>query len=114
MCRLRVVDNSALGKQAMTEGKPPRVIHVYNKTGRAELGDRVLLAIKGQMKKGILVGAKHRKQIPLRPRMDSNNVVLLDDTSNPMGNRILAPIPMSLRAKKDQYNKLISIATKFV
>ncbi|XP_022658539.1 39S ribosomal protein L14, mitochondrial-like [Varroa jacobsoni] len=114
MCRLRVVDNSKLGKEAMLEGKPPKVIHVYNNVGKAQLGDRVLLAIKGEMKKGILVGAKWKKQEVMRPRFDSNNVVLIDDTGNPLGNRILAPLPMCLRAKKDDFNKLISIATRFV
>jgi len=31
LSRLRVVDNSEIGKKAMAEGKPPRCIHVYNK-----------------------------------------------------------------------------------
>lgn len=31
LTRLRVVDNSEIGKQAMAEGKPPKVICVYNK-----------------------------------------------------------------------------------
>ena len=31
LARLRVVDNSALGKSAMLEGRPPKCIHVYNK-----------------------------------------------------------------------------------
>lgn len=31
--RLRVVDNSEIGKKAMAEGRPPKCIHVYNKTG---------------------------------------------------------------------------------
>ena len=29
--RLRCVDNSKIGRQAMAEGKPPYVIHVYSK-----------------------------------------------------------------------------------
>jgi hypothetical protein len=36
---LRVVDNSELGKQAMAEGKPPKVFHVYNKTGVGTIGN---------------------------------------------------------------------------
>lgn len=32
LTRLRVVDNSEIGKRAMAEGKPPKVICVYNKT----------------------------------------------------------------------------------
>lgn len=38
MTKLRVVDNSTLGKQAMAEGKPPKCIHVYNKTGIGKIG----------------------------------------------------------------------------
>lgn len=51
LARLRVVDNSPLGKQAMAEGKPPKVIHVYNKQSVGTTGDMVLLAIKGEKKK---------------------------------------------------------------
>lgn len=36
--RLRVVDNSELGKSAMLEGRPPRCIHVYNKKGIGRTG----------------------------------------------------------------------------
>lgn len=39
LTRLRVVDNSEIGKQAMAEGKPPRCIHVYNKTGIGRIGN---------------------------------------------------------------------------
>lgn len=38
LTRLRVVDNSEIGKQAMAEGKPPRCIHVYNKVGVGTIG----------------------------------------------------------------------------
>lgn len=38
MSRLRVVDNSEIGKRAMAEGKPPKCIHVYNKTGIGYIG----------------------------------------------------------------------------
>jgi hypothetical protein len=40
---LRVVDNSELGKQAMAEGKPPKVFHVYNKTGVGTIGNSLYL-----------------------------------------------------------------------
>lgn len=38
LSRLRVVDNSEIGKLAMSEGKPPRCIHVYNKIGVGYIG----------------------------------------------------------------------------
>lgn len=38
LSRLRVVDNSEIGKKAMKIGKPPRCIHVYNKKGTGFIG----------------------------------------------------------------------------
>jgi hypothetical protein len=38
LTRLRVVDNSDIGKQAMAEGKPPKCIHIYNKKGVGTIG----------------------------------------------------------------------------
>lgn len=38
LTRLRVVDNSKLGVQAMAEGKPPKCIHIYNKQGIGTIG----------------------------------------------------------------------------
>lgn len=141
LTRLRVVDNSEIGKQAMMEGKPPRCIHVYNKKGVGYIGkiimwyfdniylflfikyigDRVLVAIKGEKKKGILVGLK-QQQNPKVPRFDSNNIVLIDDNGTPLGTRIHVPIPHILRtimkekthSKGADYTKLLAIATKFV
>lgn len=40
--RLRVVDNSALGKAAMLEGRPPKCIHIYNKKGIGHTGKYVI------------------------------------------------------------------------
>jgi hypothetical protein len=39
LARVRCVDNSAIGKQAMAEGKPPKIIHVYNKKAIATIGN---------------------------------------------------------------------------
>ncbi|EFA02195.1 39S ribosomal protein L14, mitochondrial-like Protein [Tribolium castaneum] len=105
----------------MAEGKPPRCIHVYNKTGVGLIGDKVLVAIKGEKKKGILVGLK-QNQKPRVPKFDSNNLVLIDDNGTPLGTRIHVPIPTVLRtilkektfSKGADYTKLLGIATKFV
>lgn len=142
MTRLRVVDNSEIGKRAMAEGKPPRCIQVYNKTGVGRIGnllykmnkafscdmcyfivagDVVLVAIKGEKKKGILVGLK-QNQKPKVPKFDSNNLVLIDDTGTPLGTRIHVPIPTALRtilkektfAKGADYTKILAIASRFV
>lgn len=121
LARLRVVDNSAIGKQAMSEGKPPRVIHVYNKTSVGFVGDVVLLAIKGEKVKGVLVGCKQKQKHNV-PRFDTNNVVLVDDKGAPLGTRIQFPIPHILRTitkrksskRGGDYTRLLSIATRFV
>ncbi|KAI4462991.1 39s ribosomal protein l14 mitochondrial [Holotrichia oblita] len=121
MSQLRVVDNSELGKRAMAEGKPPKVIHVYNKTGIGRMGDTVLVAVKGEKKKGVLVGLKQNQKSKI-PKFDSNNVVLLDETGTPLGTRIHVPIPTVLRTilkektytKGVDYTKILSIASNFV
>ena len=121
LTRLRVVDNSVIGKQAMAEGKPPYCIHVYNKLGVGTLGDVVMVAIKGEKKKGIIVGVI-KTQKPNIPKFDTNNLVLIDHNGSPLGTRIHVPIPHILRtrlkektfSKGADYTKLLSIATRFI
>ncbi|XP_053316101.1 39S ribosomal protein L14, mitochondrial [Spea bombifrons] len=111
MSRVRVVDNSSLGNTPYH--RPPRCIHVYNKTGVGKVGDRILLAIKGQKKKALIVG--HRMPGPsMTPRFDSNNVVLIEDNGNPVGTRIKTPIPTALRKHDGDFSKLLAIAQTFV
>ncbi|XP_010616009.1 39S ribosomal protein L14, mitochondrial isoform X2 [Fukomys damarensis] len=111
LTRVRVVDNSALGNTPYH--RPPRCIHVYNKSGVGKVGDRILLAIRGQKKKALIVG--HRMPGPqMTPRFDSNNVVLIEDNGNPVGTRIKVPLPTSLRRKEGEYSKVLAIAKNFV
>ncbi|KAM8946726.1 large ribosomal subunit protein uL14m [Pelodytes ibericus] len=111
MTRVRVVDNSSLGNTPYH--RPPRCIHVYNKCGVAKVGDKILLAIKGQKKKAVIVG--HKMPGPsMTPRFDSNNVVLIEDNGNPVGTRIKTPIPTSLRKHDGEFSKLLAIAQTFV
>ncbi|XP_060835384.1 large ribosomal subunit protein uL14m [Rhopalosiphum padi] len=121
LTRLRVVDNSTIGKQAMAEGKPPRCIHIYNKKGIGTIGDKILVAIKGEKVKAIIVGCV-KEQKPNIPRFDSNNIVLIDDNGTPLGTRINVPIPIVLRtilkektfSKGADYTKLLAIASNYV
>ncbi|XP_012304177.1 large ribosomal subunit protein uL14m isoform X2 [Aotus nancymaae] len=111
MTRVRVVDNSALGNSPYH--RAPRCIHVYNKNGVGKVGDQILLAIRGQKKKALIVG--HRMPGPrMTPRFDSNNVVLIEDNGNPVGTRIKTPIPTSLRKREGEYSKVLAIAQNFV
>jgi len=126
--RLKCVDNSALGRQAQAIGKAPYIIHVYSDKHQkrrhgqmGKLGDRVLMAVCGQKKKGIIVGMR-QNQLPGIPKYDSNNVVFIEDNGNPTGNRITAPLPNHIRPilqkasdpKKADYTKLFSIATRWI
>lgn len=121
MARLRVVDNCDIGRRAMAEGKAPRVIHVYTKTSVGHIGDMVLLAIKGEKKKGVLVGLRQNQEANI-PRFDSNNVVLIDDNGTPLGTRIHVPIPSILRKilkeksfeKGPDYTKILAIASRII
>lgn len=111
MTRVHVVDNSSLGNTPYH--RAPRVIHVYTKNGIGKVGDRVLLAIKGQKKKAVIVGHK----MPggrMNPRFDSNNVVLIEENGNPTGTRIKVPLPTHLRKMEGDYSKVLAIAHSFV
>ncbi|XP_033861427.1 large ribosomal subunit protein uL14m-like [Acipenser ruthenus] len=111
MSRVRVVDNSPLGNTP--HHRPAKCIHVYNKTGVGKVGDKILLAIKGQKKKALIIG--HKMPGPrMMPRFDSNNVVLIEDNGNPTGTRIKVPVPSSLRRLEGEYSKVLAIAQKFV
>ncbi|XP_047459178.1 39S ribosomal protein L14, mitochondrial [Mugil cephalus] len=111
MTRVRVVDNSPLGNTPYH--RPPRVIHVYTKNGVGKVGDKVLLAIKGQKKKALIVGHKMPGE-RMTPRFDSNNVVLIEDNGNPTGTRIKVPIPTHLRQMEGDYSKVLAVASAFV
>ncbi|XP_056147661.1 39S ribosomal protein L14, mitochondrial [Lampris incognitus] len=111
MSRVRVVDNSALGNTPYH--RAPRVIHVYTKNGVGKVGDKVLLAIKGQKKKALIVGHK-MPGARMTPRFDSNNVVLIEDNGNPTGTRIKVPLPTHLRQMEGDFSKILAIASKFV
>ncbi len=110
-----MVDNSALGKEAMLSGKPVKCIHVYTKNKQmiGTLGDKVLVTIKGQMKRGYLVGLV-AYQRPFIPKFDTNNVVLVEDNGNPLGTRVVVPVPNFLRSKGPEMAKIIAISTKFI
>ncbi|XP_014785025.1 39S ribosomal protein L14, mitochondrial [Octopus bimaculoides] len=113
LARMRVVDNSAIGRAAAAAGRPARVIQVYNKKGVGMIGDKILVAIKGQKKKAYIVGLK-QTQKPLMPRFDTNNIVLVEDNNSPTGTRIRVPIPSQLRGQGKEFTKILAIASKFV
>ena len=111
--RVRIVDNSALGKSASAAGKPAKIMHIYTPSGVGKVGDKVMVNVMGQKKRGYIVGCR-QKQNTLVPRFDTNNVVLIEDNGAPTATRITHPIPSVLRGREGDFTKIISIATKFV
>jgi len=113
--RLNVVDNSQIGRRAREATKSVKCIRVYNKSKQnvGGLGDKVLVAIMGEMKKGFLVGAT-MYQPSFMPRFDSNNVVLVDNSNVPLGTRITVPIPHFMRKRGAETARLMTISTKCV
>lgn len=84
----------------------------------AVLGDKILVAIRGQMRKAYVVGANTHVHIRKHgvPVTDTNNIVLLDEEGNPLGNRITVPIPVKLLENKHkaQFAKVLALANKFM
>ena len=76
----------------MAEGGPPRVIHVYNKRQVATVGDRVLLAIRGQKRRGV----KTQHPMSMIPGFDTDSVVI-DVADAPLGTGIHVLIPGVIR-----------------
>lgn len=116
LTRVRVVDNSPLALQSYY--RYPRVIQVYHKSGFGQVGDTVLLAIGGLMRRALIVGQK-ASMGPLKAKMDSNNVILINEDGTPEGTRITVPIPSFLRGvqsvkQRVQISKVIAIAGRFV
>ncbi|NQT91661.1 MAG: 50S ribosomal protein L14 [Lentisphaerae bacterium] len=65
---------------------------------------------KGEVCKALVVRTRHPVARPDGSylRFDTNAVVLLDDTGNPLGSRIFGPVARELREKN--YMKVISLA----
>uniref|UniRef100_A0A8R1UDJ6 Large ribosomal subunit protein uL14m n=1 Tax=Pristionchus pacificus TaxID=54126 RepID=A0A8R1UDJ6_PRIPA len=122
--RCMVVDNSQLGKEAHSSGKLAYCIHVYKQGFRAKhmphatLGDKVLVAIRGEMKKAFVVGANTHVHLRKHgvPVTDTNNIVLLNEEGNPLGTRVTTAIPAQLKTKVDnaQFAKVLAISNKFL
>lgn len=115
LTRLNVVDTSEIGQRVKEAGKKVKCIRVYNKSRQnmGGLGDKVLVTILGEMRKGFIVGCV-QDQRAFIPKFDKNNVVLVDNNNVPLGTRITAPIPHFMRKRGAETARLMAIATKFV
>jgi large subunit ribosomal protein L14 len=119
---LRVSDNSG--------AKTVRCFKVLGgfKKKYASLGDVIIVSVqklrnklkktskvkKGEVYKALIIRtkAKHRKEDGSEILFKGNAVVLLNKQGNPIGTRILGPIPKVLKKKK--FQKIISISAGLV
>ncbi len=119
---LRVSDNSG--------AKTVRCFKVLGgfKKKYAALGDVIIVSVqklrnklkktskvkKGEVYKALIIRTKtkHRKEDGSEILFKGNAVVLLNKQGNPIGTRILGPIPKMLKKKK--FQKLISISAGLV
>ncbi|XP_009859025.2 large ribosomal subunit protein uL14m-like [Ciona intestinalis] len=115
--RVRIVDNSTYALSPVL--RAARVIQVYKKSGHGSVGDQVLITVNGAMKRALIVGQRRPMGV-MKPRTDSNNVIILDNDGNPEGTRITVPLPSWLRGfdpktkRQLALSKILALATTFV
>ena len=105
------MDNSENAKR-VTRLDRPYCIKLPKNKREAGFGERILIAHRGKVHKALIVS--NRKTSKRLPRYDSWNVVLLNDKLDPVGTRIIGPLPSALRKREGQFSKVIAIASKFI
>ena len=111
LTKLKLVDNSDNAKKVTKFDKPYCIkLPKNNKVGK--FGDVIKIAHRGKVHNALIVS--NRKPSKWLPRYDSSNVILLNDKLEPVGTRIIGPLPSAIRRKEGQYSKVIAIATKFI
>ena len=102
--RVLVADNSGLSlvkciqRNALKIGDVVRVATVRSSKQTAKLHKAVLVSLRKQT----------RRPDGSRIRFDTNACVILDEKMSPVANRVTAPMPLELRAKK--MTKLFSLS----
>lgn len=114
--KLKVIDNTSV-KKALC-------IKTY-KGKTAKIGDKILISvkkiklkknknntiIKGDLFKAFIVQTKYKNKnfINNYINFDQNSLILLNNQGDPLGTRLLSPIPIKFRQQK--HFKIISIAS---
>ena len=108
--RLKLVDNSYNARK-VTKYDRPYCIHTPGNRA-AGFGDIIKIAHRGQVHNALIVS--NRMPSKVLPRFDSHNIILLNDKLEPVGTRIVAPVPSQLRSRTRTLSKVIAIATRFI
>ena len=111
LTKLKLVDNSENAKK-VTRLDKPYCIKLPKNNKVAKFGDVIKIAHRGKVHNALIVS--NRMPSKWLPCYDSSNIILLNDKLEPVGTRILGPLPSAIRRKEGQYSKVIAIATKFI
>ena len=111
LTRLKFVDNSENAKK-VTRLDRPYCIKLPKNRKVARFGDVITIAHRGKVHKALIVS--NRKMSKRYPRYDSHNIVLLDDKLQPVGTRIIGPLPSVLKKRQGEFSKVIALTSKFI
>ena len=111
LTRLKLVDNSENAKKVTRLDKPYCIKLPKNKKV-GKFGDVIKIAHRGKVHNALIVS--NRQPSKWLPRYDSSNIILLNEKLEPVGTRIIGPLPSAIRRKEGQYSKVIAIATRFI
>ena len=112
LTKLRFVDNCESAKRA-TKTDQPYCIKLPRDKKVAKFGEVITIAHRGKVHKALIVGSRKPGSKRL-PCYDTHHIVMLNEKLEPVGTRIVAPIPSELRRKSGQWSKVIALATKFI
>lgn len=111
LTRLRIVDNSDNAKR-VTKLDRPYCIKLPRNSRVAGFGEVITIAHLGKVHKALIVS--NRKPSKRLPRYDTHNIILLNDKLEPVGTRILGPLPSVIRKRNRDLSKVIAISAKFI
>lgn len=109
---LKLVDNSANAKRARGRRlDKPYCIKLPKNNKLGKFGDIIKIAHLGKVHNALIIS--NRQMSKRLPRYDHHHIILLNEKKEPVGTRILGPVPSALR-KEGQNSKIIAMATRFI
>ncbi len=111
LTKLKLVDNSENAKK-VTRLDQPYCIKLPGNRKSAGFGDIIKVAHRGKVHNALIVS--NRKPGRKLPKYDTHNIILLNSKLEPVGTRVLGPLPSALRRKEGKYSKVIALASKFI
>ena len=114
LTKVHFVDNSENAKK-VTKLDRPYCVKLPRNSKVAGFGEVITIAHLGKLHKALIVS--NRMPSKRFPRYDTHNVILLNmlnEKREPVGTRIIGPIPSVMRKRDRELSKVIAIATKFI